>query len=97
LYAYSSTDYSDNSANQKLIDTLSHDELFNISAHAILYGDDNQPVDLEITKYAENLTGERNRVVFQWKLGDILVLDNYAVGHGRNQYRGDRLLLVSLR
>jgi len=97
LYTYSTTDYSDNSAAQKLVDTLSYDELFKISEHSVLYGDDNQPVDLEISQYIDNLTGDRNRVVFQWKLGDILVLDNYAVAHARNQYRGDRILLVSLR
>jgi len=97
LYSYSSTDYSDNSANQKLINTLSYDELFKMFSHAVLFGDDNQPVDLEISQYLDFLTGESNRVVFDWKLGDILVLDNMAVGHGRNQYRGDRLLLVALR
>jgi len=94
LYVYSESDYSDNSAHQKLVDTLSFDDLFKISLYAVVFGDDNQPLDLEISQYLHKVTWE-NKLQFQWKIGDVMIVDNYAAAHGRNQYRGDRFLLVS--
>ena len=34
--------------------------------------------------------------VFQWKSKDLLLLDNMLVSHGRNPYKGDRKILVSM-
>lgn len=35
-------------------------------------------------------------VAVQWQIGDVLLLDNLAVQHGRNPWQGDRRLLASL-
>ncbi len=34
--------------------------------------------------------------VFDWKKGDILLVDNVAMSHARNAYKGERLLWVSM-
>jgi alpha-ketoglutarate-dependent taurine dioxygenase len=38
----------------------------------------------------------RNQVVFGWRRGDVLVLDNVMWAHGRNPYQGNRSMLVAL-
>ncbi len=35
-------------------------------------------------------------VTFPWQTGDVMLLDNVLVAHGRNPYRGERRLLVAL-
>lgn len=37
-----------------------------------------------------------NEVVFLWERGDLLIIDNIAVAHGRRPFIGDRRILVSL-
>jgi alpha-ketoglutarate-dependent taurine dioxygenase len=39
---------------------------------------------------------ERNTIAFPWKDGDLLVIDNRLVAHGRNPYRGKRRVLVTM-
>lgn len=41
-------------------------------------------------------TTDEVKVNVPWQLGDVLVLDNLAVQHGRNTWQGDRRLLASL-
>lgn len=36
----------------------------------------------------------RNLVVIPWQQGDVVALDNHAVGHGRLPYRGPRMVAV---
>jgi hypothetical protein len=38
----------------------------------------------------------KHTVVFDWRQGDVLLLDNLAVGHGRKPYRGPRKVLAAL-
>ncbi|PVH91618.1 Clavaminate synthase-like protein [Periconia macrospinosa] len=38
----------------------------------------------------------RTRALVTWKKGDVLLLDNHAVQHGREPWTGDRKLLASL-
>jgi alpha-ketoglutarate-dependent taurine dioxygenase len=38
----------------------------------------------------------RNEVTFPWQPGDVLLLDNMQVAHGRRPYRGPRKILASL-
>jgi alpha-ketoglutarate-dependent taurine dioxygenase len=35
-------------------------------------------------------------VLFRWQAGDVLVLDNMLVAHGRTPYTGDRKILVAM-
>lgn len=37
----------------------------------------------------------QNLVTFRWREGDVLLLDNFAVAHGRMPYRGPRAVVVS--
>jgi alpha-ketoglutarate-dependent taurine dioxygenase len=39
---------------------------------------------------------ERETVTFQWQKGDLLMLDNMLVAHGRKPYLGDRKILVAM-
>jgi hypothetical protein len=36
----------------------------------------------------------QNMVFFRWQVGDIVLLDNHAVAHGRMPYRGPRQVVV---
>ena len=37
-----------------------------------------------------------NAVSFQWKQGDILMVDNMLTAHARKPFRGDRKIVVAL-
>jgi len=37
-----------------------------------------------------------NSFSFDWQPGDLLVLDNMSIGHGREPYRGERKVVVSM-
>lgn len=39
---------------------------------------------------------ERNTISFPYKTGDVLFLDNMLVAHGRNPYKGDRLIATAI-
>jgi len=39
---------------------------------------------------------ESNTIAFPWQRGDLMVVDNRLVGHGRNPYAGERRVLVSM-
>lgn len=39
---------------------------------------------------------EKETVYFKWKKGDVLVLDNMLVAHGRSSFTGERKVLVSM-
>jgi hypothetical protein len=36
-----------------------------------------------------------NMVVFPWKPGDVVAIDNFSVSHGRLPYKGPRQIVVS--
>ncbi|KTD79236.1 TauD/TfdA family dioxygenase [Legionella waltersii] len=38
----------------------------------------------------------KNTILFTWKEGDVLILDNYVCLHGKNPHAGNRLVLVGL-
>ena len=39
---------------------------------------------------------DREKVMFTWKVGDVLLLDNMLVAHGRSPYKGDRKIVVAI-
>jgi len=39
---------------------------------------------------------EREKIVFDWRENDILILDNMQVAHGRRPFTGPRRVLVSM-
>jgi alpha-ketoglutarate-dependent taurine dioxygenase len=65
---------------------------FNMSMHT-LFGDGSEISDSYV-KHIEEVIW-KNLIIFPWKKGDILVLDNFSSSHGRLPYEGDREILVS--
>lgn len=41
-----------------------------------------------------NLAYKEEEVVFDWRDGDVLLLDNFRIAHGRKPYKGDRSVVV---
>jgi len=39
---------------------------------------------------------EAETVVFRWETGDVLLLDNMLVAHGRRPFKGDRKIVAAL-
>jgi alpha-ketoglutarate-dependent taurine dioxygenase len=58
------------------------------------YGDGSHisPEDAEHIREAY----ERHKVSFPWQPGDVLMLDNMSIAHGRQPYQGDRKVIVGL-
>lgn len=70
-----------------------------------ILGPDNLPFDTcfgdgsEISRSEVEEIGEAYRkalIIFPWKKGDVLFLDNMLMAHGRRPFKGDRQILVSL-
>lgn len=40
--------------------------------------------------------GEAEEVAFPWQPGDVLVVDNMLVSHGRRPFSGERRILVAM-
>ncbi|WP_143219185.1 TauD/TfdA family dioxygenase [Actinokineospora bangkokensis] len=62
--------------------------------HWVTYGD-GAPIpgsDLDAVRAA----ADRNRVVVPWRPGDLVVVDNMAVLHGREAYTGPRRVVVAM-
>ncbi|RVX73344.1 hypothetical protein B0A52_02986 [Exophiala mesophila] len=56
---------------------------------------DGSPVPHEYLEKAVQIV-EETRSLVSWTAGDVLLLDNHAVQHGREPWTGDRKLLASL-
>ena len=56
------------------------------------YGDGGEISDADM----EQIRGAvwKNLVVFPWRRGDVVAIDNYAVSHGRLPYHGPRQVAV---
>lgn len=61
---------------------------------AVVYGD-HSPIDVaDIVAIQQALAAEE--VVFDWQRGDVLLLDNNVMAHGRQPFRGERAIYVAL-
>lgn len=70
-----------------------------------LVGEDNLPTNAYygdgLPIEAESLQAERKlfwdeATLFEWREGDVLMLDNRLVAHGRRAFKGERRILVAM-
>jgi CheY-like chemotaxis protein len=53
------------------------------------------PIEAQVIEELRQAYSEET-ITFPWQQGDILMLDNMLVAHGRAPYAGDRKILVSM-
>lgn len=59
------------------------------------YIGDSEPISMrELDEIREAY--ERNRIEFEWQAGDILVIDNVLMAHARQEFTGQRQIVVGL-
>jgi alpha-ketoglutarate-dependent taurine dioxygenase len=39
---------------------------------------------------------QQEKIIFTWRDGDVLLLDNMSIAHGRESYKGDRRIVVAM-
>ncbi len=59
-----------------------------------LYGD-GTPIDPEDVEHIRQAY-EKEKVMFPWQEGDIMLLDNMTIAHAREPYVGDRRIIVAM-
>lgn len=59
------------------------------------YFGDGSPIEEETLTELRRLY-EEEKVLFQWKKGDVLLLDNMFTAHGREPFEGIRTILVAM-
>lgn len=69
---------------------ISDDELPNNT----FFGDDTEISRKEVEEIG--LAYKKSTVEFTWEKGDVLFLDNMMISHGRNPFKGDRKIIVSI-
>jgi len=62
--------------------------------HYALFGDDTEISEGQLREITEICF--YNSIVFKWQKGDVLMLDNMLMAHGRFPYEGERKILVSM-
>jgi alpha-ketoglutarate-dependent taurine dioxygenase len=78
------------SLRESMLEVFPEDEL----PYNTYYGDGSSIEEEQIR--AINVAYEQELVTFPWVQGDVLMLDNMMVAHGRAQYRGFRKVIVSM-
>lgn len=58
------------------------------------FGDGTPITDEELSVIRH--VAEKNTVPIKWEVGDLLVLDNELISHGRQSFRGDRYIIVGM-
>lgn len=59
----------------------------------VQFGDGTEISDAEMSHLRDVIW--KNMVVFPWKKGDTVLIDNWLVSHGRRPYLGDRMVAVA--
>lgn len=65
----------------------------NLPTHSY-YGDGTPITEEDLAAVRKTLWDEA--IIFPWQQGDVLVLDNFSVAHGRMPYEGTRKILVAM-
>ncbi|SCW27841.1 Taurine dioxygenase, alpha-ketoglutarate-dependent [Pseudomonas sp. NFACC52] len=60
----------------------------------VFYGD-GSPIELEALEHIREVL-QRCQVTFPWQAGDVLMLDNMLVAHGRSTFQGTRKVVVAM-
>ncbi len=60
----------------------------------VFYGD-GSPIELEALEHVRAVL-QRCQVSFPWRAGDVLMLDNMLVAHGRSTFQGARKVVVAM-
>lgn len=58
------------------------------------YGDES-PLELEVLEHIREIY-EQEKILFKWQKGDIMLLDNRLMAHGRQPYKGERKIAVAM-
>jgi alpha-ketoglutarate-dependent taurine dioxygenase len=58
------------------------------------FGDGSEITKEEIIEISEAY--KKSTIEFKWEKGDVLLLDNMLMSHGRNPFKGDRNIIVSM-
>ncbi|MGW2105792.1 TauD/TfdA family dioxygenase [Streptomyces sp. NPDC001948] len=53
------------------------------------------PIEPEVLTHIRDVY-EKEKMVVPWRRGDIMILDNLLLAHGRNPYQGDRKTVVAM-
>lgn len=61
---------------------------------AVVFGD-GSPLDADVLRRCQEIMNEL-AVAFEWKRGDVLVVDNWVTLHSRNSFKGERIIYASL-
>jgi alpha-ketoglutarate-dependent taurine dioxygenase len=59
------------------------------------YYGDGSPIEPEVVEMIRQAYAKET-VIFPWQAGDILLLDNMAIAHGREPYVGERQVIVAM-
>ncbi|MFF4077772.1 TauD/TfdA family dioxygenase [Streptomyces sp. NPDC001777] len=73
-----------------LMELMSEDEMPQAASYA-----DGTPIPAEHIAHVQEV-GLRHAVDVDWNAGDLLLIDNILVGHGRRPYTGNRRVLVAM-
>jgi alpha-ketoglutarate-dependent taurine dioxygenase len=76
---------------ETLMTQLAEDELPNNS-----YFGDGSPIEEEVIEEIRSCY-LAHQLIFDWRAGDVLALDNMLVAHARQPYRGSRRVLVAMK
>lgn len=77
---------------------LNADLLSEFNEHELPYNTyygDGTPIAIPVIEHI-NQAYQQEKVIFQWEGGDILMLDNMSIAHGREPYKGEREVLVAM-
>ena len=59
------------------------------------YFGDGEPIPDDVIRQIEQIS-DAHIVALPWQRGDVMMVDNHSVAHGRNPYRGRRKVMVSM-